>query len=427
MPTEPPKRMNAELARILAKFEQRGEGQGSETPEPATKTPPRRRSAPARARKPGLPQRPPGRYENNLAEFPMFRFSRKGHRKDPEPIIYEDTIKGKEGKPVSRHWECYPGRYGFGGAFAQKVLFILFQLYNEQGACGDWIHFGTQRQLLRRLGYREFGKTSFRDLRRAIDTLRGYDFHCKNAFWDRDRQAYIDKRWSLFGDVEYAHPRADTRQEELPFCRIQVSPVLQQIGQSGGFFGLGFSEELFLEMGELEARASIYLSKWFMTYPRHWRLVEDIARLWPIEDKNPRKVRLKIRQTCDSLIERGLPILDGYELEKTQSGDYRVTFHRKEKPKGEKQRPALDPKSVAPHVHALVEDMIELTNSPHSRTWFAHCATVLGSDQTYRAISECRDWLHQNKPKTTRGAVLTGFLNELAKQQGKTLKREDAK
>jgi hypothetical protein len=38
-------------------------------------------------------------------------------------------------------------------------------------------------------------------LRRDLDILRGYDLHCKNAFWDRKGQAYVDMKWRLFGSV----------------------------------------------------------------------------------------------------------------------------------------------------------------------------------------------------------------------------------
>lgn len=410
-----------------------GAGTPPQTDTQLSSSPKRRRGSPPLKEKAARPARkrptPSGRYENNLAEFPLFRFSRKGQRSTKEPLLYEDSIRGHDGKRVPRIWRVYPGRHGFGGHFAQKVLFILLQLYYEQGACGDWIYFGTQRKLLERLGVCPTGKKTYTELRKAIDTLRGYDIHCENGFWDRSREAYIDKRWHLFGDVEYAWgARPNLRQEELPFCRIQVSDVLQQIGQTGGIFGLGFSEELFLEMSDLEARASLYLAKWFMSYSHHWRLVEDIARAWPIEDQNPRKVRLKIRTVCDALIERHqLPILDGYEMLKGSSG-YRVDFFRKEKPKGDGKVPAFNPADVPNYIHVIVEDMVALTGAPESRGWFAHAASRLGPEQANRALSEAKGFfLEGGKVKKSRAAALGGFINTIAAEQGISLKRPESK
>ena len=43
-----------------------------------------------------------------------------------------------------------------------------------------------------------------------MDILRGYDFHCKNAFWDHRRRAYVDMNWRLFGAVFYFKERPRT-------------------------------------------------------------------------------------------------------------------------------------------------------------------------------------------------------------------------
>lgn len=63
-------------------------------------------------------------------------------------------------------------------------------------------------------------------MRRDLDILRGYDFHCKNAFWDRERMAYADMNWRLFGSVFYFKERPGNSQDQLPFGFIEVSTVL---------------------------------------------------------------------------------------------------------------------------------------------------------------------------------------------------------
>lgn len=132
-----------------------------------------------------------GRYDFDLAEFPLFCYRKHRPVALHAPLTYADTIVGKDGEEVRREWECFPGAFGFGGATTQQVLYELIQLYIEQGCRGAQIQFGTPRALLLRI-WPESRNPSMKDyvrLRRDIDILRGYDFHCRNAFWDRKRQA----------------------------------------------------------------------------------------------------------------------------------------------------------------------------------------------------------------------------------------------
>ncbi len=87
----------------------------------------------------------------------------------------QDGVKGRarvEGLPR--------GAFGFGGQTTQQVLYELLQLYVEQGCRGTQIQFGTPRGLLLRI-WPEARNPSAKDyarLRRDLDILRGYDFHC---------------------------------------------------------------------------------------------------------------------------------------------------------------------------------------------------------------------------------------------------------
>src|SRR5262249_1683011 len=129
-------------------------------------------------------------------------------------------------------------------------------------------------------------------LRRDLDILRGYDFHCRNAFWDRKRRAYVDMHWRLFGDVCYFKSRADGfARDDLPFGFIEASRVLQQIARARGFFCLGFSSALFRSLKPLEQRLALYLSKKFVSQAIHKRFVKDLARALPIEASRPDNVR----------------------------------------------------------------------------------------------------------------------------------------
>src|SRR5262249_44217292 len=154
------------------------------------------------------------------------------------PIIYTDAIRGQDGVPIRREWKVFPGPFGFGGSSAQALLFDLLQLYVEQGCQSTQIQFGTLRSLLLKRGERNPSKHDYERIRRDLDILRGYDIHCKNAFWDRRRQAYADMKWRLFGTVFFFRDAPEKGGEELPFGFIEVSPILHQIARTRGFFAL---------------------------------------------------------------------------------------------------------------------------------------------------------------------------------------------
>jgi hypothetical protein len=197
---------------------------------------------------------------------PSFRFftstRTRNNSADRKPLTYSDTIAGKDDQRVTREWKVYPGPFGFGGQSTQLLLYDLLQLYVEQGSRGSQVQFGTLRSLLLRRGERNPSKHDYERLRRDLDILRGYDLHCKNAFWDRRRQACVDMKWRLFGSVSYFRD-SSPQGEELPFGFIEVSPVLQQVARTRGFFGLGFETRLFYQLKPLEQRLPVYLSRSF--------------------------------------------------------------------------------------------------------------------------------------------------------------------
>src|SRR5437667_3971503 len=89
---------------------------------------------------PGENEQAAGRYDFDLAEFPLFQFYKNRlSEHDSEPFTYSDTIVGKDGQEITREWKAYPGPFGFGGASAHVLLFDLFQLYAEQGFRGSQI------------------------------------------------------------------------------------------------------------------------------------------------------------------------------------------------------------------------------------------------------------------------------------------------
>jgi hypothetical protein len=212
----------------------------------------------------------------------------------------------------------YPSAaYGFGGPTTQLVLYDLLQLHIEQGCKGNQIQFGTLYNLLQRRGIRTPSTRDYQRLRRDIEILCSCRFHCKNAFWDRERQAYVDMNWQLFNSVFYFKATPEGLQSEMPFGFIEVSSVLQQIARTRGFFTLGFPAPFFFKLKPLEQRLSIYLAKKFMSQSLHQRFVDDLSKALPIDAKRPDNVRAILRNAAAGLMDKQVPFLAGFELRKS--------------------------------------------------------------------------------------------------------------
>lgn len=366
-----------------------------------------------------------GRYDFDLAEFPLFRFHK--HRQGAsgrEPLCYSDTITGKDGQEVVREWKCYPGAFGFGGATTQRVFYELVQLYVQQGSRGMQIQFGTPRALLLRIWpeARNPSRADYARLRRDLDILRGYDFHCRNAFWDRKRQAYVDMNWRLFGDVCYFKPRPGrSAQEELPFGFIEASRVFQQIARTRGFFCIGFSSHLFRSLKPLEQRLALYLSKKFVSQAVHQRFVADIGRALPIEAARPDNLRTILRQLSQGLLDRGVPTLKSFRFEKSRrNGEWLIVFERGERPNQRSERRSRYGVCLDPEVSLLVDDIVEQVGSRDDALWWTKCAEILGPDLIQQGLSQLKEAISV-QPVRNRGALLTKVLKDLARIHGRSI------
>jgi hypothetical protein len=355
-----------------------------------------------------------GRYDFDLAEFPIFRFGKPGLAKHGrEPLLYTDTIRGQDGRPVTRTWKAYPGSFGFGGASAQVLFYDLLQLYAEQGGRGSQIQFGTLRSLFLRRGHRNPSKRDYDRLRRDLDVLRGYDFHCTNAFWDARRRAYVDMKWRLFGSVFFFKPHPDDPDRELPFGFIEISPVLQQVAESRGFFSLGFGSELYHSLRPLEQRLAVYLAKKFVSQRCHRRRMTDLAQALPIEAIVEKDARKTLRSAAEGLLKKRLPILAGFRFEHASDGGWLAVFDRAVAPAQDTRpgRPASVP--LDPAATAQVDRIVAAVGSDSDRLWWAQCVRRLGPGPVDRALGLLKE-ARQAKAVRNPGGLLTTILKRVA-------------
>jgi len=365
---------------------------------------------------------PLDRYDFDLAEFPLFRFYKNRlATREREPLVYTDTITGRDGEQVVREWKVYPSVFGFGGSSTQTLLYDLLQLYIEQGARERYIYFGTLRALFQRQGNRNPSRRDYERMRRDIDILRSCDFQGKNAFWDGKRRAYIDMHWRLFGTVCYAKEEPYGIVGELPSGALEVSDVLQQVARTRGFFALGFTSQFFRDLKPLEKRLALYLAKKFLSQKLHRRFVDDLAKALPIEAAQPFHVRMILKETAHGLLDKHFPLLASFALEQSpRDSRWLAAFHRKARPKFDAPLPRAAARALAPNLAFLVDRIVEATGDAKSRAWWEQCAQTLGHGGVDRALGQLRGACETQHVKR-RGALLTKIFQDLACERGVTI------
>ncbi len=362
-----------------------------------------------------------GHFDFDLAEFPLFYFHKnRAVCEQLKPLHYADTIVGKNGQRVTREWTVHPGHLGFGGQSTQVLLYDLLQLYIEQGCRSSQIQFGTLRSLFLRRGHRNPSMRDYARMRRDLDILIGYLFSCKNAFWDRRRQAYVDMKWRLFGGLFFfkADPANDV--SELPFGFIEVSPTLQQIACSRGFFSLGFDHQFFYRLKPMEQRLAVYLAKKFMSQKMHRRFVNDLAKALPIEATRPDNVRTILKGAADGLIRQSFPLLESFAFEKARGGETLAVFYRKVAAKQDIRLPAYAAETLAPGLATLVDRIVETTGNSADRLWWMQCAKRLGPGAVDRALGQLKEAREMGQVRNP-GGLLTKIFKDIAEESGVVL------
>jgi hypothetical protein len=318
---------------------------------------------------------------------------------------------------VTRTWKAYPGAFGFGGSTAQALFYDLLQLYIEQGARGTQIQFGTLRSLFLRRGERNPSKRDYERMRRDLDVLRGYDFHCKNAFWDTKKQAYVDMHWRLFGSVFFFRPDPDDEERELPFGFIEVSSVLREIACTRGFFSLGFDHRFFHRLKPLEQRLAIYLAKRFVSQRLHRRFVDDLAKALPIEATLDFDTRKILKRAANGLLQKQLPILEAFRFEKSIEGRWLAVFERKAAPRQDNAMVRRAGQELAPHLAAQVERIVAAVGGEDDRIWWAQCVKRLGHGFVDRGLGLLKESAAAGRVRNP-GGLLTKIFKDLAKEAG---------
>jgi hypothetical protein len=354
-------------------------------------------------------------FDFDLAEFPLFSFGKRLPRDPFAPVTYTDAIRGKDGRPVTRSWTAYPGRLGVGGSTAHTLLFDLLQLYAEQGGRGSRIHFGTLRSLLLRRGERNPSKKDYDRVRRDFAVLRGYDFSCKNAYWDSARRAYVDTDWRLFGAVYYFRAGPGDADEQ-PHGFIELSPTFRAALQSRGLFRLGFQADLFHRLPPLAGRLAVYLAKMFTYQAVHRRRVADLARALPTEAVTPADSRKVLARAAGRLGTAGVGVLAGYEIKAGADGDWWIVFRRGDAKPRIPRRGRGDSDPLPGPMANQVERIVEAVGGD-DRAWWIQCVRRLGAGPIDRALGQLAETCRAATVRNP-GGMLTKIMKDIAAEAG---------
>jgi len=304
-------------------------------------------------------------YELTLAEFPVFLLSKGGTGNTQMKCIeYHDTIRGKDGVPVSREWMVYPdGKYGFGTVSTFDTFFDLFQIWQEDSFMHQYIRFGSPYQIAKRRGQAAHSGKNHHRIIRDLRCLTGITIDAKNAYWDNEVRAYVDATFHLF-DYLRLYKEEAAGASDLPYGSIKASDALYDSVRKNSMLLADFDPEFFYSLTPLEKRLALYLTKVFRSQTEHKRNLLELARQMPINAKRTDHLKESLKRACTGLTKKGFKLLKDVTFEKNGHGEI-IVFKRKGRPKGRPpQRTERAVKVMAwrepAEVQLLVEDILDV-------------------------------------------------------------------
>jgi hypothetical protein len=365
------------------------------------------------------------KYELTLAEFPTFPVS-KNQLGATKPRVFEDTITGKDGEVVPRKWTFVPhGEFGFGTPSTHSTLFELLQVWKEDGFRSQYIQFGSVFNMLKRMG-KKTGNSQYKQIIKDLEILVGITIKAKNAFWDNELRAYVDTTFHIFESVNH-YKEAPTGQAALPFAYIKASDYLFNNSiLKNSLLSLPFGSKFFHGLTPVEQRLSLYLSKVFRSQAINKRELLEFASQIPLEVKEPKLIKQRLKIACAGLMEKGFPLLAGFAFER--SADRKTTmviFRRKGQPpkpnqplQEKKQRRLLPAANGPEEQEYLTETIMEFCGDQRSLNFYKKVARIVPRNIIFRALSEAKVSNDMSETIKSKAAHFTYLIRKYAQEQG---------
>src|SRR5262249_54550917 len=132
-------------------------------------------------------------------------------------------------------------------------------------------------------------------------------------------------------------------------------------------------------------------------------------------------IRITLKLTAEGLLQKGLPILQAYRLEKSRDGRWVVVFDRKAAPVERRPTGPSPTDGLSPEEADLVQSILQETGSSGDRFWWGQCVKRLGRESVYRALGQFREAKSLATVKNP-GGLLTKIFKDIALEQGVALK-----
>lgn len=281
-----------------------------------------------------LPRQNDGKDELNLAEFPL---SAIADRLDPDQktMVFEDRVWDRNrGEMVTRQLLITAAdEYGLPTARDDEVILGLVQLSRLQGFADRRVPF-TRYQLIRLLGWRDESK-SYERIEKSLNRWIGVTLYYQNAWWDRERQCWVNEKFHLLDNVTLYDRRSLAHhspvQTPLPISSFTWNEVVFRSFRAGNMKSLDFDFFKRLD-GAVTKRLYRFLDKRFFHRPRWefhlqelcWEHV-GLARSYDAANLK-RKLRPAIAELERHQFIREAP--DEERFRKVSSGEWRVVFEK---------------------------------------------------------------------------------------------------
>jgi hypothetical protein len=374
---------------------------------------------------PKIADKTKSKYELTLAEFPTFAVS-TAKVAALKPRVFEDTITGKDGEPVKRVWTLIPhGELGFGTPSTHSTLFELLQIWKEDGFSSQYIKFGSVFNVLKRIG-KKTGISQYKQINKDLEILVGMTIKAKNAFWDNERKAYVDTTFHIFESVNH-YKEGPTGPAMLPFSYIKASDYLfnNSILKSS-LLSLPFGSKFFHSLTPVEQRLALYLSKVFRSQTINKRDLIEFANQIPLEVKELRLIKQRLKIACTGLMDKGFSFLAGFNFEKSSDDKTTIVIFRRNgqpaKPKQvshENRQKRRLPVAVngADEQEYLTESIMEFCGDQKSLNFYKKVAKLLPRGTIFRALQEAKVSNDLNETKKSKAAHFTYLIKTYAKEQ----------
>lgn len=355
------------------------------------------------------------KYEMNLAEFPIAVLSKR-IPSNKKTIEYSDWIVGKNGERKQRNWVVTAAaKWALPTGSALRTLFELMQVWKENNLESKTIPIGSRYNLLKRMGARD-SKGDYKRIEKDLNSLVGITIQAKNAFWDKEAQAYVSKTFHLFEELSLYDREIKTTegmiQQSLPFSYIKASDIFHEAVKKGNI--LTIDSEFFRKLSApTEQRLALYLTKMLKRQPIHKRDIFKLAEQLPIYNKYASDIKKTLNKALKGLIDKNFPLLEKYYYEKSSNGKSENVVFLKPK-----QRPKQDREPEDYKVQSLVEDMLNTLRDEKSRAFYVKIAKLCPQDMIYRALSETKQDYSDSSIRKNRGAIFTEKIKRYAKETG---------